>query len=67
MAKAAALRFRRLDLVQMRPGWSHSPTMYRVLLSCGHAAFDRVAPDIAHGVFFGRPTYCTYCVGTRDV
>ena len=67
MAKAAVLRFRRLDLVQMRPGRSRSPSMYRATLSCGHASFDRVTPGIASIVMFGIPGRCPYCIEGRDV
>ncbi|MCC6961183.1 MAG: hypothetical protein IT301_15155 [Dehalococcoidia bacterium] len=67
MAKAAALRFRRLDLVQMRPGRSSSPVMYRATLSCGHVEFDRVAPGVASIVMFGLPRPCPYCTEGRNV
>jgi hypothetical protein len=63
----ANLRFRRLDVVELRHGDRPRGQMYRATLTCGHAVYDRHTPEIASQVMFGIPQVCHYCQETRNV
>lgn len=63
----AALRFRRLDVVELRHGERRLARMYRATVSCGHVVYDRLTPDIAATAMFGIPSRCPYCIEARNV
>lgn len=65
MAKPA-LRFRRLDVVELRRGDRPLSRMYRATINCGHVIYDRLSPDIAATAMFGIPHQCPYCNEGRD-
>ena len=68
MANATRLRFRRLDLVQIRSTAGLAmPALYRATLTCGHAEYDRPSPDVAAIVMFGFPRLCPFCTNGRNL
>ena len=74
MAKAASLRFRRLDVVELRHGNHPMTRMYRAKRNCGHVIYDRLTADIAVQAMFGiqprrphrLPARCPYCIEGRE-
>lgn len=63
----AALRFRRLDVVELRHGDRPLARMYRTTVNCGHVVYDRLAQDVAFTAMFGIPSRCPYCIEARNV
>jgi len=63
---SSSLRFRRLDVVELRHGNHPMTRMYRAKLNCGHVIYDRLTADIAVQAMFGIPARCPYCIEGRE-